>query len=185
MNTADIQIGDIVFIRCGAALLRKVADATSCWSNHVGVVIAHDKGDWIVAESRVPFSTTTTLQRFIARSEHSRYAIRRPRSLSIEEQARLRESALRRMGILYHWGFNLRSSRQFCSKFVHEVFQDALGIKLGKVETFGELLQNNPQVNQRFWRIWYFGAIPWQRETITPTSLYLCPRLTTVLESTH
>ena len=111
---AGVQIGDVVFIRCAAPLLHKVADATGCWSNHVGVVIDYAKGDWVVAESRVPFSATTSLQAFIGRSTDRHYALRRPRDLSREERAALRAAALRRMGILYHWGFNLRSRRQFC-----------------------------------------------------------------------
>ncbi|MDB5815614.1 MAG: hypothetical protein JWN23_2731 [Rhodocyclales bacterium] len=90
---------------------------------------------------------------------------------------------MNRLGILYHPGFKLRSKRQFCSKFVHEVYAEALAEELGSIETFDELLRKNPAVPTGFWRLWFFGRIPWSRETITPTSLYRSPRMRTIADS--
>lgn len=47
------------------------------WSNHVGIIIGHNGDDYLVAESRVPLSTVTTLSLFIQRSAGQRYAVRR------------------------------------------------------------------------------------------------------------
>jgi hypothetical protein len=33
-----------------------------------------------------------------------------------------------------------------------------------------------------FWRVWYFGSIPWQRETVTPASVLHTPGLRTVFD---
>jgi hypothetical protein len=74
-------------------------------------------------------------------------------------------------------GFNLASRRQFCSRFVREVIQEATGIAPGNVETFESLLKRNPQHGLSFWRLWFFGRIPWQRETVTPASLLESPHL--------
>ena len=35
-------------------------------------------------------------------------------------------------------------SRQFCSKFIYEVDLEAVGVKIGTLETFRELLTKNP-----------------------------------------
>lgn len=86
-------------------------------------------------------------------------------------------AARKRSGILYDTGFDLRSRRQFCSRFVREVIDEATGIRLGEVESFATLLLHNPQADQKFWRVWYLGGIPWQRETVTPASLLRDDRL--------
>ena len=78
---------------------------------------------------------------------------------------------MRRIGVVYDTGFNLASHRQFCSRFVREVVRDATRIVLGDVETFDMLLRRNPDHPLGFWRIWYFGRIPWRRRTVTPASL--------------
>jgi hypothetical protein len=75
------------------------------------------------------------------------------------------------LGILYDTGFDLRSSRQFCSRFVREVLQEGTGRSVGDVETLAELLVRYPDAHLSFWRLWYFGRIPWQRETVTPASV--------------
>jgi hypothetical protein len=112
------------------------------------------------------------------RSHGGDFVVRRlPRVLSEADQIKLRAAADKRMGTFYHTGFALRSNRQFCSKFVHEVLDEACGEKIGEIETFATLLARNPQASLNFWRVWYFGRIPWQRETITPDSLLRSSRL--------
>lgn len=74
---AEYEIGYIVFTCIGAALFGQISAASNCWSNHVGIIIGHNGEDFLVAESRVPLSTITTLSRFIKRSSNQRYAIKR------------------------------------------------------------------------------------------------------------
>ncbi len=58
---AEYEIGDIAFTCIGAALFGQISAASNCWSNHVGIIIGHNGEDFLVAESRVPLSTITTL----------------------------------------------------------------------------------------------------------------------------
>ena len=74
------------------------------------------------------------------------------------------------------------SKRQFCSRYVREVLDEAAGVKLGEVENFSTLLKRNPQADQTFWKVWYFGNIPWQRETVTPASLLQDGRMRVVFD---
>lgn len=180
----QFEIGDIVFIRCKGWLFRYVANATSCWANHVGVIVGHNGSDYLVAESRVPLSSITTLSKFIRRSEHQRYEVKRlARSLSLQEQEQIGLAAHKRLGILYHQGFKLNSKRQFCSKFVHEIYQESTNTVLGQIETFSRLLERSPDASIAFWRIWFMGFIPWRRYTITPNSLYESSELYAVTQS--
>ena len=180
---ATLQPGDIIFTRIGHSPFHQIAAATGTWTNHVGVVVGFNRAGAIVAESRVPLSCHSRFTGFVRRSARGRVAVLRlPRPLSAQEIERLQQAARRRLGRLYDTGFNLRSRRQFCSRFVHEVLQESTGMSVGETETFRDLLQRNPATDLRLWKLWYFGRIPWERTTITPASLYACQSLQVVFD---
>ena len=180
----DLEVGDIIFTSIGNELFRQIASASLCWSNHVGMIIGHDGEDYLIAESRIPLSTTTTLSRFISRSNDNRYGIRRLATpLTTEQKLALVSQVPTRLNKLYHTGFDYDSSRQFCSKFVFELYDIALNIQVGKKETFQELLGKNPNAKLNFWKIWFIGQIPWDRTTVTPASLWRHPELSLIYSS--
>ena len=181
----SLQVGDIVFTRIGAYPFRKVAEATGTWTNHVGIVLDVSGQEPVIGESRFPFSGSTTLARFVARSAGGRVAVMRlPTPLTEAQQIAIVAAAAQRKHVFYDTGFEARSHRQFCSRYVREVLQQAAGVEVGQVETFQQLLANAPQADTGFWRVWYFGSIPWQRETVTPASVLHTPGLKTVFDGT-
>lgn len=136
-----------------------------------------------MAESTFPLSRFTPLSRFIERSEEGRVAVSRlNQALTAQQRFDLYVAAQRRVGIVYDTGFNLHSSRQFCSKYVRQVVFEATGQQLGEVETFAAMLTHNPQVRLGFWKVWYFGRIPWQRESLSPVSVMRSPLLHPVFD---
>lgn len=183
-HTPPLEVGDIVFTCVAAFLFQSISKASLCWSNHVGIIVGHNGKDYLVAESRVPLSQTTTLTKFVKRSQHKHYAIKRLTTpLTEQQKLAIFKQVPARLNILYHTGFKFDSKLQFCSKFVYEIYRDALQIELGKVETFNDLINRNPNANLTFWKLWFFGKIPWQRRTVTPASLWFCPKLTTIYDS--
>jgi hypothetical protein len=181
----SLRAGDIVFTRIAGPPFRQIADATGTWTNHVGIVVGFDRAGAVVAESRVPLSRRTKFARFVRRSADGRVAVLRlPRPLREEEIRRLQTETGCRMGRLYDTGFNLRSRRQFCSRFVREVLQESTGEVVGDVMTFRDLLERKPDADLRLWKAWYFGRIPWERMTVTPASLYTSPSLRVVFDGT-
>ncbi|MFM7851198.1 MAG: YiiX/YebB-like N1pC/P60 family cysteine hydrolase, partial [Flammeovirgaceae bacterium] len=103
-----MQVGDIVFICIDFLPFRKVAEDTGSWSNHVGIVVDMVGQQPVIAESTFPFSTTTTLDRFIKRSRDGRIAVYRLKDgLNKVHHDSLRKAAQKRMGIFYDSGFNL------------------------------------------------------------------------------
>ena len=167
-----LEIGDIVFARIDILPFRKIAKDTNSWANHVGIVVKTCDNDPLIAESTFPFSTKTPLSKFIKRSEHGRVAVKKfINPLNEQQKEKIIAAAHSRLRIFYDTGFNLYSNRQFCSRYVHEVVKEAIGVKIGKIENFNNLFANNPDADTFFWKIWYFGRIPWQRETITPASI--------------
>ena len=181
---AEPELGDIVFIRVTVRPFLEVASATRSWTNHVGIVVGERGGEPLVAESTFPLSRVTTMSRFLARSDRGACVIARLKQpLDAAQRRRLVDAAMRRLGVIYDTGFNLASRRQFCSRFVREVVRDATRIMLGDVETFDALLRRNPDHPLGFWRIWYFGRIPWQRRTVTPASLLDSSELRVVMDT--
>jgi hypothetical protein len=181
----SLAVGDLVFTRIGAYPFRKVAEATGTWTNHVGIVLDVSGPEPVIGESRFPFSGTTSLARFVARSAGGRVAVMRlPESLTAEQQQSIVAAATQRAHVFYDTGFDMHSPRQFCSRYVREVLRQGAGVDVGRVETFRALLAQSPQADVGFWRVWYFGNIPWQRETVTPASMLRSPGLRTVFDGT-
>ncbi len=178
-----LAVGDIVFIRVHVLPFEKISSTTNSWTNHVGIVVDTSGKEPLIAESRFPLSGTTTWSRFVARSKDGRVAVSRLGfTLDPQQVKQLRAAVADRSGILYDTGFDLHSRRQFCSRYVREVLQEATGIAVGRVENFSTLLSHNPQADLGFWRIWYFGYIPWQRETVTPASVLDDAKLSRVFD---
>lgn len=175
---STLRVGDVVFIRIAAYPFQRVAEATRSWVNHVGIIADVSGKEPLVAESTFPLSRLTPFSRFVSRSEGGRVAIARLDQALNEERARMVLSASReRLGVHYDTGFDLHSRGQFCSRFVREVLIQATGMKVGEVETFRTLLSHNATIDLTFWRLWFFGYIPWDRETVTPASLLRSDRL--------
>ena len=179
----ELAVGDVIFIRVSAKPFREVAAATNSWTNHVGVIVAIEGNEPVIGESTFPVSRVTTLSKFIARSEGGHVAVARLKNqLTVEQQQQVFDAAKRRLGIFYDTGFDLHSRRQFCSRFVREVLAEATSVSVGEVETFSTLLARNQKTNLGFWKTWYHGSIPWERETVTPASLLNSPQLVLVFD---
>jgi hypothetical protein len=179
----SLQVGDIVFTRIGAYPFRKVAEATGSWTNHVGIVLDISGKEPLIGESRFPFSGSTTLSRFVARSAGGRVAVMRlPTPLTPAQQIAIVAAAAQREHVFYDTGFDAHSHRQFCSRYVREVLQQGAGADVGRVQTFRQLLTEASKADVGFWRAWYFGSIPWQRETVTPASVLHTPGLQAVFD---
>lgn len=183
MLSERLQIGDIIFIRVTSLPFRKIAHDTGSWTNHVGIVTGYSDGEYQIGESTFPFSHTIPLSRFLARSEDGRFAVSRLTTpITLQERSNIEKAAQKRSGIFYDTGFDLYSKRQFCSRYVYEVLHEATGVKVGNITTLEALLKDNPNADIAFWRIWYFGQIPWERETITPANMLNSPELHSIFD---
>ncbi len=167
-----LQDGDLIFIQIHNPVFNQIAETCGSWESHVGIVFRDKDGDWQVAESTVPVSRFISLKRLLMVPWHGRFMIRRLKGgLSDDQKVRLRQASEVRMGKWYQTGFNYDSKHHlYCSKLVHDVYRDAVGEEVGKVQTFREILSANPDAPVGFWKAWFFGSIPWDRRCVTPTS---------------
>ena len=177
IDTSRLQDGDIIFTSIPNKLYQCVERATNSPTSHVGIAIKVNS-EWFVAESKVPFSCYTPIDEFIARSKNGWYSVKRvSATLNVRQVILLKSFCDQHMGKLYNFGFKYKSARQFCSKFVYDAYAQSLGIEVGRLQTFRQLLDANPKASRTFWRFWYFGLIPWKRVTVTPSSQYEDERL--------
>lgn len=176
--------GDLIFTRLRNPFGRRIAEASASWTSHVGIAFRDPAGSWRVAESRIPLSGYSPLANFLGRSEDCAAVVRRLHSpLAPDRLAALRREAESRFGLWYDTGFKHdRPRRAFCSKFAYDVYREALGVEIGQRESFRELLLRNPKTHLGFWRWWYFGKIPWDRVTVTPSSQLESPLLVDVYD---
>ncbi len=179
-----LKSGDIVFIATPSPLYRRIARATGSKASHVGIVFEGPQGGWMVAESAVPVSRYRPLNKFLGRSDEDWFVVRRlKRELTPAEVTALRAACDARVGRWRRPRFKDESKRMFSSKFVHEVYQQALGVDIAEVETFSELLRRDPQESPGFWKLWFLGFLAWQRKTVTPAGQLQSQKLTTVWRS--
>lgn len=180
---SKVREGDIAFINVDNWLYRQVAAATKGWTTHVGIVLREDN-KWIVAESTIPFSKKTPFCKFIRKTDHDQYSIRRLGhiDLAMKEVAQIKADVNANLGRVYDFYFNYDAPRLFCSKFVYDLIKQSTGIEVGKVQTLGEIRDSNPQGDTTFWEYWFLGNVPWEQRTITPQNMYEDAKLMTVSE---
>jgi len=182
--TATLAEGVLIFLDIPQILFRKVAAGTNSWTSHVGIAFKNEKGAWVVAESSVPRSKETPLCDYLKRSSKYRFEVKRlNRSMTPAEIDLLRVTSRSMLKRFYGLGFNFDSHSLFCSKFVYLAFQ-AIGLEVGRVQTFRQLLSENPSASITFWKLWFLGSIPWERRTVTPASQLHDPKFDTVLGAT-
>jgi len=194
---AHLRPGDIVLIGLDSAFFKKVARTTNSWVSHVGLAIHDSKRGWLIYESAIPVARATPLCDYVGRAAPGELAIRRLPSLAESDLPFLVREAQARLGVLYHQGFDYDSRRQFCSKFVHDVFLNGLAhsgklAKIGEIQTFREVFEHARAVLppalfeelHSFWSNWFIpiGGIPMDRRTVTPHSQYIDADLDTVMD---
>lgn len=167
----QLRDGDLVFISVINPLFKHVANATHSRATHVGIAFYDQTRGWLIAESTVPFAKYTSLNRYLRRSYGRWVAVRRiSQNLNANQTQLLRNACDKRMGRWYDFGFNYDSPRLFCSKFVFDVYREAINIEVGSLQSFEDLFRPDTNQSLWFWRMWFFGEIPWSRRTVTPAS---------------
>ncbi len=173
--------GDLIFLDIDSVIFEQVAVATLTWTSHVGVAV-YEEG-WYVAESALLKSRKTPLCKYLSRTQDERFEVRRlKKSLSATKLQDLKDYLNSRMGIFYDTGFDYDSSLLFCSKLVYDAFLN-IGITVGEIKTFTQVLGENPEGSLTFWQVWFLGSIPWDRRTVTPKDQLVDDDFFTVLSS--
>lgn len=140
------QDGDLIFHESQSAQSKAIQEATASRWSHVGILF-QENGRWLVAEAVQPVRLTT-LAAFISRGKNHEYRIYRLPGLTHQQKDDLRAEAKKFFGRSYDIYFEWTDDLIYCSEFVYKVFNDALGIEVGVVQSFRDLKRDGPYARE-------------------------------------
>jgi hypothetical protein len=176
-----LRDGDIVFQTSRSAQSQAVQRATRSRYSHMGIVF-HVGSRLMVIEAIEPVRWTP-LSVWIARGEKRAAVARRLRDaeerLTPAALGRLRRAATRHLGKKYDRAFDWSDDRIYCSELVYKVYEEALGLTLGSLQTLGDMDLTHPTVKRKVAER-YGRHVPLDAPVITPQSVFESDLLETV-----
>jgi hypothetical protein len=159
--------GDIVFHRSRSAQSQAIARATGSSLTHVGIVFVVD-GAPVVLEAVEPVGFAP-LAAWAKRAADGQIVIKRLRGVDIDEAAETRMLAAghRFIGRHYDSYFDWSDDRVYCSELVYKVYQEALGVELGRLRPLSDFNLSDPLVAAKL-KERYGSAIPKQALMVSP-----------------
>ena len=142
------QTGDIIFQISRSSQSKAIQLATHSDYSHTGMLVIRNKQPYVF-EAVGPVKYTP-LKQWIAHGEKGKYVVRRVEGeLSVEQQQKLAQTAKRYLGKPYDSSFSWSDDRQYCSKVVWKVYQNALGMRVGEQQKLKEFDLSNPLVQAK------------------------------------
>lgn len=122
----------------------------------------------------------TPLPQWISRGEGSKYIVRRVSDgLSESQQQKLAHTATRYLGIPYDLTFSWSDKRQYCSEVVWKVYQNALEMRVGKLQKLKDFDLTHPVVQSKL-KERYGKNIPLDETVVSPQAIFDASQLETV-----
>lgn len=176
--------GDIIFHSSRSAQSEAVQRATRSPFSHMGIVYLRE-GAALVFEAVQPVRHTP-LDRWIGRGARGEFVVKR----LVEADRLLTEDALARMhaigatfegrpyDLVFEWG----DEQLYCSELVWKVYQRALGIEIGALQTLDAFDLSHPAVARKLLERWG-GPPPMDQQVISPVAIFDSPLLETVFDN--
>ncbi len=173
--------GDIVFQTSRSAQSAAIQRATHSPYSHMGIVYLRN-GAPFVFEAVEPVKLTP-LEVWVKRGRGGHFFVKRLRDAAQV----LTPTAIRRMvevgrtfeGRHYDLTFEWSDDRVYCSELVWKVYERALGLRLGELQTIGEFDLSDPLVEAKVRERWG-GQPPADEPVISPAAMFGSPLLVTV-----
>jgi hypothetical protein len=169
--------GDLVFQTSRSGQSAAIQRATHSPYSHVGIVFLRDGKPYVF--EAVATVRYTPLDAWIARGD-GRFVVRRlNRPLSLDDDTRLRAAARAYEGRDYDLYFEWSNDRIYCSELVWKIYQQALGVKLGRLQKLREFDLADPLVKAKL-RERYGDRVPLDEPVISPAAVFASPLLRSV-----
>lgn len=177
-SAVSLRDGDIIFHTSRSAQSAAIQRATGSPYSHMGVILFRE-GRPFVFEA-IATVRHTPLEKWIARGDGGRFVIRRlKRGLMPAEIRNLHASAKSYDGKPYDLYFEWTDARIYCSELVWKMYQEALGIEVGKLQKLREFNLTDPAVNAKM-RERYGANVPLDERVISPAAMFESRLLETV-----
>ena len=173
------QDGDIIFQSSQSNQSKAVEQATNSPYSHMGIIFTKNGKPYVFeAVSKVVY---TPLDKWINRGKNKKYVIKRlkDRTLSAKEITNLKQVAHTFENKPYDIWFGWDDNYIYCSELVWKIYNKALNLKIGKLQTVKDFNLTSPAVKQKL-KQRYGDKIPYQETVISPVAMFNSPLLTTV-----
>jgi hypothetical protein len=168
-----VREGDLIFQTSRSPQSEAIQLATHSPYSHLGVILKHE-GHLAVFEAIQPVKATP-LPDWIARGDGAHFVVKRLRNadrvLTPSGLQSLRQEAARRLDTPYDPYFGWSDGRLYCSEFVYKIFAQALGVRLGELQTLAEFDLSSPVV-QRKLKERYGAQVPLREPVVSPASIF-------------
>ena len=173
------QDGDIIFQSSQSNQSKAVEQATNSPYSHMGIIFTKNGKPYVFeAASRVVY---TPLDKWINRGKNKKYVIKRLKdhTLSQKEITNLKQVAKTFENKPYDIWFGWDDNYIYCSELVWKIYNKALNLKIGKLQTIKDFNLTSPAVKQKL-KQRYGDKIPYQETVISPVAMFNSPLLITV-----
>ena len=173
------QDGDIIFQSSQSNQSKAVEQATKSPYSHMGIIFTKDGKPYVFeAISKVVY---TPLDKWINRGKNKKYVIKRLKNhtLSQKEITNLKQVAKTFENKPYDIWFGWDDNYIYCSELVWKIYNKALNLKIGQLQTIKDFNLSSPAVKQKL-KERYGNKIPYQETVISPVAMFNSPLLITV-----
>lgn len=177
------QNGDIIFHSSLSDQSLAIQLVTQSPYSHVGILY-EDQGEWYVYEA-ISTVQRTPIKRWIARGKDQHYVVKRLKNealLTTERLKKMKAVGKQFQGKYYDLKFEWSDDKLYCSELVWKIYDQALGIELGKLQQLKDFNVSNALVQAKI-KERYGKALPLEQWVISPARIFECEQLTTVLQS--
>ena len=171
--------GDIIFQSSQSNQSKAVEQATKSPYSHMGIIFIKDGKPYVFeAISKVVY---TPLDKWINRGKNKKYVIKRLKdhTLSQKEITNLKQVAKTFENKPYDIWFGWDDNYIYCSELVWKIYNKALNLKIGQLQTIKDFNLSSPAVKQKL-KERYGNKIPYQETVISPVAMFNSPLLITV-----
>ena len=171
--------GDVIFQSSQSNQSKAIEQATNSPYSHVGIVFIKNGKPYVFeAASKVIY---TPLDKWINRGKNKTYVIKRLKNhpLSQQEITSLKQVAHKFENKPYDIWFGWDDKYIYCSELVWKIYNRALKLKIGQLQTIKDFNLSSPAVKQKL-KERYGNNIPYQETVISPVAIFNSPLLITV-----
>jgi len=174
-GAGGLRDGDIVFQTSRSGQSVAIQRATHSPYSHVGLVLFRD-GEPFVFEAIATVSYTP-LAAWTRSGDGGHFVVKRlNRPLTDSEVAKLHAAARNFDGKTYDLYFEWSDERIYCSELVWKMYEEALGLRLGKLQKLSEFDLADPLVKAKL-RERYGTQVPLDEPVISPAAVFASPLL--------
>lgn len=183
VNNSPYQNGDVIFHSSLSSQSMAIQAVTNSPYSHVGILYL-EKGQWYVYEA-IRTVQATPLKQWIARGKNEHYVVKRLKNtsaLTSKSLQKMKEVGQQFQGKSYDLKFEWSDEKMYCSELVWKIYDQGLGIELGKLEQIKDFNFSAPIVQQKI-KERYGQSLPLEQWVISPAQIFNCNKLETVFES--